>query len=454
MIRTVCAAWGCLSLLLLGGPPTSAPARAVQAQYRPESTAAAEKLIADRLDGWVAMYREMHAAPELALHEEKSAARLAAIFRKAGYAVTEKVGGYGVVAVLANGRGPTVLIRGDMDALPIVEETGLPYASHVKIESGDGAHTGVMHACGHDVHQTVLAGTAEVLAATKGRWAGTVVLVAQPAEEIGKGATAMIAAGLFDRFPKPDACIALHVAHDLEHGKVGFTPGWNNANVDSVDIHIHGKGGHGAYPHETADPIVAAAHVVVAFQTIVSRRVDPIESAVVTVGAIHGGTKHNIIPAAVDLQLTVRTYRDDVRKTVLDSLRQIATDTCKALGCPRPPDVKIRDDEYTPAAYNDPNLTDAAVGVFRAALGAENVVQRPPSMGGEDFGQYAKVSGVPGFMFALGTISPETLAAAKRPDGPPVPAIHSSKFAPVPEPTIRTGVRAMTALALSLLGAK
>jgi len=427
-------------------------ASAVAVRDRADLRQAVVKKINGDLAGWVAMYKEIHASPELSLSEEKSAARLAAIFKKAGYEVTANFGGYGVVGVMKNGPGPTVLIRTDMDALPVTEETGLPYASKVKIEKDDGSHVGVMHACGHDIHQTVLAGTAQELAALKDRWSGTVVLVAQPAEELGRGARMMLDAGLLSQFPKPDACIALHVAHDIPAGSVGYTPGWNNANVDSVDIRIYGKGGHGAYPHLCVDPIVAAAQLVVALQTIVSRQVDPIESAVVTVGSIHAGTKHNVIPDTADLQLTVRSYKDDVRKKVLDSIRQMATDICKAMGCPRPPDVKVHDEEFTPAAYNDPKLTAGAVEIFRAAFGADKVMERPPSMGGEDFGQFAKEAGVPGFMFGLGTIDQSAIDRSKQPGGPPLASLHSSKFAPIPEPTIRTGVEAMTSLALALLG--
>ncbi len=441
-----------LLIMLASALPAAADPKAVAVRERTHLRHDIVRFIDAELPGWVALYKEMHASPELSLMEEKSAARMAGLFRKAGYDVTERVGGFGVVGLLKNGPGPTILIRGDMDALPVTEETGLPYASNVKIELGDGSHVGVMHACGHDVHQTVLAGTAQLLAALKDRWSGTVLLVAQPAEEVGKGARMMIEAGLFSRFPRPDACIALHDAHDLPAGTVGWTSGWVNANVDSVDVRIYGKGGHGAYPHQAVDPIIAAAHVMVAWQTIVSRRVEPVESAVVTVGSIHGGTKHNIIPAHVDLQLTVRSYKDEIRKQVLDSIGQIATDTCRALGCPRPPDISLRKEEFTAASYNDPALTAAAADLFRAVLGDDNVVEKPPTMGGEDFGLYAKTTGAPGMMFWLGAVERSAIEASKRPGGPPLPAMHSSRLAPVPEPTIRTGVRAMSSLALGLLG--
>ncbi|MCK6457636.1 MAG: amidohydrolase [Phycisphaerae bacterium] len=406
------------------------------------------------ISGWVELYKEMHAHPELSLMEKESAARVAKRLRQAGYEVSENVGGYGVVAVLRNGDGPTVLIRGDMDALPVSEETGLPYASRVKIELDDGSHVGVMHACGHDIHQTVLIGTGQTLAALKDRWSGTALLIAQPAEEIGKGARMMIDAGLFKRFPRPDACISLHDAHDVPAGSVGCTSGWVNANVDSVDIRIYGKGGHGAYPHQAIDPIVAASHVVVALQTITSRRIDPVESAVVTVGSIHGGTKHNIIPPHVDLKLTVRSYKEDVRRQVLDSIRQITTDTCRALACPQPPDMTVLDDQFTPASYNDPQLSADARALFQSLLGPDKVIDKPPTMGGEDFGQYAATLGVPGYMFWLGAGDAAAIEASKQPGGAPLPAMHSSKFAPIPEPTIRTGVRSLTSLALAILGEK
>jgi amidohydrolase len=401
---------------------------------------------------WVALYKEIHAKPELSLEEKESAARLARLFRQYGYKVTTDVGGHGVVAVLENGRGPTVLVRGDMDALPVTEETGLPYASKVRVQRPDGSWTGVMHACGHDAHQAILAGTAQTLAALKDRWSGTLVLIAQPAEELGLGAGMMIRDGLFERFPRPDVCIALHVSHELPHGSVGYTPGWATANVDSVDIRIHGKGGHGARPNQAVDPIITAAHVITALQTIASRRVDPIETVVVTVGSIQAGTKHNIIPAHADLQLTVRTYTDEIRQQVLDSIRQITTDVCRAMGCPKPPDVTVRDDEFTPAAFNDETLAHEAAELFRQVLGSDKVVRRPPTMGGEDFGRYADTLGAPGLMFWLGSVDPKLIEASRQPGGPPLPSAHSSAYAPVPEPTIRTGVRAMTSLALGLLG--
>ncbi len=409
--------------------------------------------IESRVDDWFDFYRECHASPELSLQEEKSAARMAVAFRDAGLNVTEKVGGHGVVGLLKNGEGPVLLIRGDMDALPIVEATGLPYASKVKVEKDDGSHVGVMHACGHDMHMTVLAATAQTLAHMRGDWSGTILFVAQPAEEIGQGARMMLEDGLYTRFPKPQNAIALHVSHEMKIGTVGLTSGWSLANVDSVDITIHGKGGHGAYPHNAVDPVVTAAQLVLALQTIVSRRVDPREPAVITVGSIHGGTKHNIIPDDTTLQLTVRTYKADVRKQVLESIRQIATDVCRTAGCPKPPTIVVLDDDHTPATYNDPDLTAHCERVFHQLLGAENTIERMPSMGGEDFGRYSRdAKGVRGFMYWLGVVDEERFAASQKPGGPELPSIHSPQFRPDPLPSIRNGVRTMSSLALSLLG--
>lgn len=432
-----------LSLLMSAG--------SVAAVEIPSAMPGVDKKIAASLPGWLDLYKTCHENPELSSHEKQSAARLAGLFRDAGYEVTENIGGYGVVGVMKNGNGPTVLIRGDMDALPITEETGLPFASKVKVELGDGSHVGVMHACGHDMHQTVLAATAQTLAAMKDKWKGTVLLVAQPAEEIGQGARLMIEDGLFKRFPMPDKCIALHVSHELATGAIGYTSGWVWANVDSVDITVHGKGGHGAYPHASIDPIVTACQIVSALQTIISRRVNPLDQAVITVGSIHAGTKHNIIPATAVMQITVRTFTDEVRKEVLDSIKRIAINTARAMGCPKDPDVVVLDKDFTPAAYNDPDLTAHAVNLFEKLIGKDNVHERPPSMGGEDFGLFAKTAGVPGFMFVLGVVDEARFEASKKPGGEALPTVHSSKFRTEPEPTLRTGVRCMTGLALSLL---
>jgi hippurate hydrolase len=410
-----------------------------------------DRRVEKSLPAWLDFYKSCHAHPELSLQEKESADHVAKLLAATGARVTTEFGGYGVVGVMENGSGRTILIRTDLDALPITEETGLPYASKVKVTQPDGTSVGVMHACGHDVHQTVFIGTAQMLAAMKDHWHGKVVLIAQPAEEIGRGALMMIQAGLFEKFGKPDACIALHVMPDLEAGTVGVNSGWVYANVDSVDITVYGRGGHGARPHEAVDPIVAASQIVNALQTIVSRRMNPQEPAVVTVGSFHAGTKHNIIPGEAKLQLTVRSFTDEARNKLLDSIRQIVTDTAKAAGCIKPPDVVVREDEFTPACYNDASLAAASKEVFTRILGAERVFDRPPSMGAEDFGQFSRASGAPGYMFQLGIVESSRFAASKRPGAAPLPSIHSATFQPDPAPTVSTGVRCMTSLALSLL---
>jgi len=457
---TTCLNWlSYLSIFIFVGcasTPSADPASGsalIHATPRSDLHAAITDQTDRELPDLVAFYKDVHSHPELSLQEKQTAGKLAGRFRDAGYAVTEHVGGYGLVAVLVNGPGPTVLIRADMDALPVSEMTHIPHASQVVVTRPDGTQTGVMHACGHDVHVSCIAGVARLLSHLKDRWAGTLVLIAQPAEEIGLGAMEMIKAGLFEKFPKPNYCIALHVDGTLPAGVIGYTPGWCNANVDSVDITIHGKGGHGAAPHLSVDPIVTAAHVITTLQTIVSRRINPIEDGVVTVGSIHGGTKHNIIADDVKLQLTVRSYKDDVRKTLLNSITQITEDVCKTMGCPQPPDVVVNGrDLYTPAAYNDPQLVARSVEVIGEFIGRDRLRELPPTMGGEDFGRYARTLNVPGFMFRLGSVDPKKVDSFAK-AGKSLPSLHSALYVPDPEPTIRTGVRAMTALALSLLDA-
>ncbi|RME39113.1 MAG: amidohydrolase [Planctomycetota bacterium] len=417
---------------------------------RTDLTSTIRAFVTKRLPDWVALYRQCHTHPELSFQEHESAARIAERLRQAGYTVTTGVGRTGVVGVLRNGKGPTVLIRGDMDALPVTEETDLPYQSRVKANTPDGRSVGVMHACGHDIHQTNLIATAETLAALRDRWRGTLVMIAQPAEEIGAGARAMIEDGLFTRFPKPDYCLALHVSAGHPAGVVSYTPGWALANVDSVDITIFGRGGHGSRPHEAVDPVVMAAHVVVALQTIVSRRLDPTEPGVITVGSIHAGSKHNIIPDEARLQITVRSYKDEVRRLLLDGIREVTVHTCRALGAERDPIVHVREEEFTPATYNDPELTAGAVKIFRRLLGPDRVVERPPVMGGEDFGRYPRTLKVPGLIFWLGSVPQDRYENSVK-EGKPLPSLHSGKYYPDPEPTLRTGVTCMTSLALALL---
>ncbi len=435
----------------------TAPALAdgtVRATYRGSAAPAIDAKVDSDLPALLTFYKDLHANPELSLQEKESSRKIAERLMSLGYAVTTNLGGHGVVGVMDNGPGPTLLIRGDMDALPVVEETGLPYASKVKAKRPDGQEVGVMHACGHDVHQTCLVGTAAVLAALKNKWSGKVLLVAQPAEEIVAGAQAMIADGLFEKHGKADLCIALHVSADKLAGTVAYTPGWALANSDSIDLTVYGRGGHGSRPHDTVDPIVIASHVVTALQTIVSRRVDPLDSAVITVGSIHAGSKHNIIPDEARLQLTVRSYTPETRKLLLDGIRQVATNTCRALGSPKDPLIVHHEEEHAPATWNDPALTEAASEVFKKVLGPDKVVENKPVMGAEDFGRFGTHLKVPSLMFWLGSVPQERYEKSRQPGAEPLPSAHSSKYYPDPEPTIRTGVTCMSHLALALLAEK
>jgi amidohydrolase len=424
-----------LFFLLLASPAVAADPSAM------DRAALVEPVLAKELPDLVELYKHLHTHPELSLQEVRTAARLADEMRKAGFEVTEKVGGTGVVAVLKNGPGPTVLVRTDMDALPVTEQTGLPYAS---------AKPGVMHACGHDIHMTTWVGTARVLAALKPKWSGTLVMIAQPAEEVGLGAKAMLDDGLFKRFPKPDNAVALHAEPRLPVGVVAYSEGMTMANVDSVDITVKGKGGHGSTPHITIDPVVLAARIVVSLQTIVSREVNPTDPAVVTVGSIHGGTKHNIIPNEVKLQITVRSTKDSVREHVLKAIDRIARAEAMAARAPDP-EVVIRLEEYTPATLNDPKLTKRAVAGLREVLGEENVRERPPIMGGEDFSRYGR-EGVPAFLYFLGTIGKDKYEAGQLPGASPLPGMHSDSYAPVPGPSVAAGVTTMGVTVLDLLG--
>ena len=415
----------------------------------------AHKLAADypALD---ALYKHLHTNPELSLMEEKTAARLAAELRAVGFEVTEKFGGHCVVGVFKNGPGPVVYFRTDLDGLPIAEETGLPYASTARVTNLSGQEVPVMQGCGHDIHMTIFTGTARMLVAMKDRWSGTAVFIGQPAEEIGVGARAMLAAGLYRKFPRPDYVVAVHDSATLPAGTVGILEGYVMANVDSVDITVRGRGGHGAYPHATIDPVVLAARIVLTLQTIVSRETRPVEPAVVTVGSIHGGTKHNIIPNEVKLQLTLRSYSDNVRQHTIAAIRRICRGEAIAAGLPDDlmPVISIKEDEFTPATYNDPALTRRVRGALVNWLGADNVTAIDPEMGGEDFSQFGRtVEKVPICLFRVGAVDPALVAESRR-TGEPLPSLHSSKFAPLPEPTIKTGVTALTATALDLLAKK
>ncbi len=398
------------------------------------------------------LYQHFHAHPELSLHEEKTSQRFAEELRKIdGLQVTEKVGGFGVVGVFKNGTGPTVLVRCDLDALPVKEQTGLPFASTVMTKDDSGKDVPVMHACGHDVHMTSLIGTARTLIQLKDQWNGTMVFIGQPAEERVGGAKMMLAEGLFSRFPKPDFCLALHDAADLPAGTVGYNEGFVLANVDSVDITVRGVGGHGAYPHTTKDPIVLASEIVVALQTIVSREIQPGEPAVVTVGSIHGGTKHNIIPDEVKLQLTLRSYSDEVRQQTMEAVKRIVRGQALSAGVPedRLPEVKFSED-FTPSTYNEPQLTRRLAVAWESWLGKTNVNISKPTMGAEDFSQYGRTpEKIPSCIFWVGAVEPKTVAESRK-AGKPLPSLHSPFFAPAVEPTVNTAITAMCAAVLEL----
>jgi hippurate hydrolase len=436
-------------------PLLIAPALAAVAQQTPQQIADAE------LPSLINLYKDLHANPELSTKEERTAGVIAKELKAAGCDVTEKVGKYekgnatcyGVIGVMKNGEGPVVAVRTDLDGLPVTEETGLPYASKVKTTNDAGQEVGVMHACGHDMHMSAFIGTARALNKLKDRWKGTVIFIGQPAEETVGGARALLKDGLYTRWPKPAFVLGLHDDAEMEAGKVGVMEGYLYANVDSVDVTVKGMGGHGAYPHTTKDPIVLAAEIITAWQTIASRENNPVDPIVVTVGSIHGGTKHNIISDEVKMQLTVRTYKAEVRERVLAALDRIAKGCAVAAGLPqdRMPVVHVRRDEFTPATYNNPELTKRVTASLKGALGDANVLPENPTMGGEDFSEFSLPDqSVPCFMFSVGAVDPAKFAEAKK-AGTPLPSLHSSKFAPVPEPTIRTGVVAMTSAVLDLM---
>lgn len=435
--------------LVLWGIGAAASAESTETTVRGQR--AVNGWIDAHLDETVLFYQDLHAHPELSGDEFRTAGRVAAALQSAGYSVITGLGGTGVVGVLRNGSGPVLMIRGDMDALPVTENTGLSYASTTRAEAADGRMVGVMHACGHDVHVANLVAVAQALSNLRHEWTGTLVIVGQPAEETGAGARDLLEAGLFEQVPRPNFVLALHVESALPVGQLGYTSGWAMANVDSVDVTFYGRSGHGARPHRAVDPILAASHFVVALQSIVSRRVDPQAPAVVTVGVFRAGTKRNQIPETAHLELTVRSYSDSVREQLLAGIRQIAEDTCRTFQCTAPPKV-APGEHYTPAAYNDPALTAQAVGLFQKLMGPESVVERPASMGGEDFGRYARALEVPGLMFRLGVQSPAGYRESQRRGGAALPSLHSSRFAPDARGSLDVGVRAMSLLALDLLG--
>lgn len=426
------ALWG-LAVASCGAAP--APASGVTPRQAADAAARA-----------TALYGALHAAPELSLQEANTAARLAKELQKLGFEVHQNVGGHGVVGLLRNGPGKTFMLRTDMDALPVQEQTGVEGQSRVRAKDDQGNEVPVMHACGHDLHMAAWVGTAELLSQRRAAWTGTLMLVAQPAEERLMGARALLADGLFKRFPKPDLAFAIHVHDQLALGSVGYTVGPFAASADSLDLEVHGRGGHGAYPQSAIDPVVIAARIVTALQTIASRENNPFEPVVVSVGSIHGGNKHNTIPDSVKLQLTVRTYGVETRKRVLAAIKRIADAEAAAAGAPRPPTLNIT--EGTAAAVSDPDQTRAAVAALRATLPAGALVELPPEMGSEDFGEYGR-AGVPSVMLQVGVVEPTRFAAAKA-KGEALPSIHSGLFLPT-QGSLAQAIQVESSVALAFL---
>ncbi|QZD92448.1 amidohydrolase [Qipengyuania xiapuensis] len=409
------------------------------------------------MPGLMELYRDLHANPELSFEEHQTAAKLAKRMRDLGFEVTEGVGQTGVVSVMKNGDGPVVMLRADMDGLPVIEQTGLPYASKVTATPASGVTTGVMHACGHDTHMAGFIGAAQLLSERKDEWSGTLVMILQPAEELGLGAIAMIEDGLYERFPKPEYVLAFHdAAAPAPAGTIGYTPGYALANVDSVDITVKGIGGHGAYPHTTIDPVVLASGIVMKLQTVVSRNSSPLDPAVITVGSFHAGAKHNIISDEAKLQLTVRSYSDESRKQLLDGIRRVARGEAITAGLPEDmlPVVTV-EDPYTPSTYNDPDFSEERAAAFRSRFGDGRVMQWPAVMGGEDFSQFRRADpeGVKSMIFWISGTPAEMLTALQE-EGKPLPSLHSPFWAPDAEAVVRTGAEALASSALDLMPAK
>jgi hippurate hydrolase len=431
----------------------SAAALVLAAAPAPAKADALGDTVAKDMPSLLALYRDLHAAPELSMQEVKTAARLASEVKKLGFDVTTGVGRTGVVAVMKNGPGPVLMLRADMDGLPVEEQTGLPYASKVRATSLAGVESGVMHACGHDTHMSAWVGAARRLAAMKAQWSGTLVMVAQPGEETSEGATAMLADGLFTRFPKPSHAIAFHDSATLPAGVIGYTQGPALANVDSVDILVKGIGGHGAAPHTTKDPIVLGARIVSALQTLVSREMNPIESAVVTVGSFHAGAKHNIISDEAKMLLTVRSYTPETRKLLLDGIARIVRGEAIAAGMPddRMPVVTVREALHTPATLNTAGITQSTAALLTSRFGKDRVRAVPPVMAGEDFGRYHLADkSIESLIFWVGGVSAPVWQKAAG-DPAKLPSLHSPFWAPDPEPTISTATEAMVTAALGVL---
>ncbi|MCE9607140.1 MAG: amidohydrolase [Planctomycetia bacterium] len=437
---------GLRSLLIAG---TSAFALVLSMVFVPQAQAEEPAAWAQaHLDEFFTLYKHFHTHPELSLSEKETAARVAEELRAVGATVTTGIGGHGVVAILENGPGPRVMLRTDLDALPVIENTGLVYASTVKTKDALGRETGVMHACGHDIHMTNLIAAARYMAAHKDRWRGTIMFLGQPAEERVIGAKAMLDDGLFTKFPKPDLAIALHCDATLAAGSVGHRPGYILANVDTIDVVVRGRGGHGAFPHTTIDPVVVAAHLIVDLQSIVAREVKAGQPAVITVGTIHGGTKNNIIGDSCKLELTVRSYSPEVRKQLLEGIRRKADAAAASAGAPKPTVEVI---EGTPATFNDADLNAKLAATFRRVLGDAKVVDVEASMGGEDFGLF-HLAGVPSCMFRLGTVDKLRMSGYERLQQQP-PSLHSALYYPDAEQTLATGITATCAALLDLMPA-
>ncbi|MBA3729919.1 MAG: amidohydrolase [Sphingomonas sp.] len=419
----------------------------------PASAATINEAIRADMPQLMALYRDLHAYPELSMREVRSPAKLAVEMKKLGFTVTEKVGKTGVVAVMTNGAGPVLMIRADMDGLPIVEQTGLPYASKVRAKAASGVETGVMHGCGHDTHMTAFIGTARRLAAMKSSWSGTLVMILQPGEETSEGAKAMLEDGLFTRFPKPNVAIAFHDAAALPAGVIGVTPGYALANVDSVDITVKGVGGHGAYPQTTKDPIVLASRIVTTLQTLVSRENDPSSPAVVTVGSFLAGAKHNIISDEAKLQLTVRSYTPEVRKLLLDGIKRIVRGEAIAAGMldARMPIVTVREEMYTPSTFNTEKLSARALELFTSHFGPGRAMKTPAVMGGEDFSRFWLADkSMESLIFWVGG-TPKPVWDAAKGDQAKLPSLHSPFWAPDAEAVISTATEALTVAALDVL---
>ena len=388
-----------------------------------------------------ALYQDLHRHPELSFQEKRTAALLAERLRALGFDVTEGVGRTGIVGVLRNGNRPVLMVRTDLDALPVAERTGLAYASE---------NAGVMHACGHDVHMTAWIGAATLLSQARSQWRGTLVFVGQPAEETGEGAAAMLADGLLSRFPKPDYVLAMHDTEAMPAGHVDAQPGGVASASNGVDIVFHGKGGHGALPHLAIDPVVIAARTVVALQTIVAREIDPLDAAVVTVGTFNAGTKRNVIPDEATLQLTVRSYKPEVQKHLLESIARIARAEAAAANAPREPTVTVDEHEGNQVLFNDPGMAARVHGAFERGLGTERVDAGPPTMASEDFGAFGRAAGVPSVQFRVGATAADVYARW-RAGGPAPPGPHNPAFAPDREPTLRTATTALTLGVLEML---